>query len=372
MQVLIFGAGASRPAGYPLAGELISTIEEFVRAEPEVMLRAYWDRWTSWRDNADGIMKELLSSPNPEVVLSLPDLYETALQAANIEQLRKARSKWEAGELSEEDLRKYEEYWKSEAHEKLLAGRQALIGFLECLQRFYLSRHYQDAKNRTLRDYLRRHLTRLSEGDVVVTLNWDTTAERTLAEEGDWNPITGYGFYKDLKTMSSAGPLPAGLRVESKVTVLKLHGSIGWHPSISGGIYFDHPRFLSQFGFYSSRKPLELMDPEAPSGRPPEGSVLLYPSFLKQLSGAVMQQIWHAAAESLGRARGVEVYGYSLPESDVAIHALLNVLRFRSEANELDVRVHDPSGDAQDRWRRFLGDKPRIDGRLVEEVPHED
>lgn len=357
MQVLIFGAGASRPAGYPLSCELISTIEEFVRAEPEVMLRLYWDRWNSWRHNADGIIRELLSSPDPEVVLSLPDLYETALQAANIQQLRNARNKWEAGELSEEDLRKYEEYWKSEAHKKLSAGRQALIGFLECLRRFFLSRHYRDAKNRTLRDYLRRHLTRLSEGDVVVTLNWDTTAERTLAEEGDWNPITGYGFYKELKTMPSAGPLPTGLRVESKVTVLKLHGSIGWHPSNSGGLYFDQPRFLSQFGFWSNGKPLDLVDPEATRDGPPEGSVLLYPSFLKQLRGSIMQQVWHAAAESLRKAKGVDVYGYSLPESDIAVRALLNALRFRSEADELRLRVHDPGTDAQDRWKTFLGDK---------------
>jgi len=66
---------ASMPARYPLTSTLISTIEDSVQADSEVMLRAYWQRWTSWCDNSDGPIKELLSNPNPAVVLSLPYLY---------------------------------------------------------------------------------------------------------------------------------------------------------------------------------------------------------------------------------------------------------------------------------------------------------
>ena len=66
------------------------------------------------------------------------------------------------------------------------------------------------------------------------------------------------------------------------------------------------------------------------------------------------------------------MYGYSQPDSDVGIRALLNVLRFRSQANEVDLRVHDPSKDAQDRWRQFLSDRACIDGRRIEEGPAED
>jgi hypothetical protein len=38
----------------------------------------------------------------------------------------------------------------------------------------------------------------------------------------------------------------------------------------------------------------------------------------------------------------------------------------------VDLRVHDPSKDAQDRWRQFLGDRACIDGRRIEEGPAED
>jgi hypothetical protein len=172
--------------------------------------------------------------------------------------------------------------------------------------------------------------------------------------------------------MPCADPLPADFPTESKVTVLKLHGSIGWHPSESGEIYLDHPRFLSEFDFQSNAGRVDLMDPAAPKSRPPEGSVLLYPSFLKQLNGAVMQQIWRFAAKCPENAQRIDVYGYSLPDSDVGIRALLNVLRFRSQSNEVDLRVHDPSKDAQDRWRQFLGDRACIDCRRIEEGPAED
>jgi hypothetical protein len=114
------------------------------------------------------------------------------------------------------------------------------------------------------------------------------------------------------------------------------------------------------------------MDPAAPKSGPTEGSVLLYPSFLKQLNGAVMQQIWRFAAKCLENPQRIDVYGDSLPDSDVGIRALLNVLRFRSQSNEVDLRVHDPSKDAQDRWRQFLGDRACIDGRRIEEGPAED
>jgi len=51
-------------AGYPLASELISVTEEFVHSEREVMRRTYWNRWESWRRNAEGIVVADLRGPN--------------------------------------------------------------------------------------------------------------------------------------------------------------------------------------------------------------------------------------------------------------------------------------------------------------------
>ena len=172
--------------------------------------------------------------------------------------------------------------------------------------------------------------------------------------------------------MPNAEPLSPDINTESKVTVLKLHGSVGWHESASGGVYFDHPRFLSRLDFWSDGKPLWLMDPEASIGRPAEDPVLLYPSYLKQLKGPIMQQIWHGAAEALRGAERVEIYGYSLPESDLAVRTLFNVLRFRAESGDLRVLVHDPGAASQERWKAFLGPKALVDGRRIEEKPPAD
>jgi len=370
MRILIFGAGSSMSAGYPSANALIPAVGNFVEEWSDATLKEYWRRWDSWRTNTE-LPKRIVFNPNPEVVLSLPDLYEAATRFADEAEMHDVLEKHRAGKLTEEELRNHKEYYKSEERKRVDEVWLARVGFIECLQRFFFYRHYLDASNRGQRDYLRRHLARLSRGDVVITLNWDTTAERTLAEQGYWNPISGYGFKKDLRAMPYGESLSPDVSTESKVTVLKLHGSIGWHESAAGGIYFERPRFLSRLDFWSNGKPLSLEDPEAPIG-PAEDPVLLYSSYLKQLKGPVMQQIWHLAAEALRGTEQVEIYGYSLPESDLAVRTLFNILRFRAESGTLRVLVHDPSADSQERWKVFLGPKALVGGRRIEEEPPTD
>jgi hypothetical protein len=105
------------------------------------------------------------------VVLSLADLYEAASKAADEAALRAALEKWRSGELTEQDFRAYEEYRKDEGRKRLGGGRLARIAFIECLQRFFFHCHHRDACERGRRDYLRRYGARLSEGDVIITLN---------------------------------------------------------------------------------------------------------------------------------------------------------------------------------------------------------
>lgn len=122
------------------------------------------------------------------------------------------------------------DWWKSKAHEDLWRSKEARNRFVDCLLWFFRFKHHEDSlpENRKRRDYLRDLLAKLDGGDVVVTLNWDTTVERTLAEEGRWNPLTGYGFEKDLQTgeRDALEALPAGFPKKSEITVLKLHGSL--------------------------------------------------------------------------------------------------------------------------------------------------
>lgn len=76
--------------------------------------------------------------------------------------------------------------------------------------------------------------------------------------------------------------------------------------------------------------------------------------------------IWDQANKSLALAESVEIWGYSLPQSDTAVRILLNILRFRLANREVRVQVHEGVPEVRDRWQRFLGEGAEIDGRLLE------
>jgi hypothetical protein len=74
MRVLFLGAGASRAAGYPLASELMTAIEQDALAANNIELRDAWNRWLSVKNSAPPELQILLDHPNPEMTLSFLDL----------------------------------------------------------------------------------------------------------------------------------------------------------------------------------------------------------------------------------------------------------------------------------------------------------
>jgi hypothetical protein len=346
MKVLLLGAGASKAACYPLASELM----EAVKAEAEGPSRQNdavskgWAKWQLFKDHATGATKELLSDQNPEVVLSLLDL------------CGEVRNVGDAGEAS--------------------AARGARDSFLRCLEYFFQVKHIDDSNNRWRRDYLRPVLADLRSGDAVITFNWDTTIERTLYEDGGWarwNPVAGYGFRKELcrgldnSGVTPHGPLPAGLEVAPEIQVLKLHGSVGWYDAGGDRLYFSKDYFLNWFGFSQSGEPISLFDPLAPSIGPEHRAVWLIPHFSNE-SGATRCARFGGLPTRRCAERKVEVWGYSLPESDSAVRVLLNLLPDRLKRREVTICVHI-YGDrlearkARDRWRNLLEKHQCVDDR---------
>lgn len=367
MKALVLGAGASHPAGYPLASQLMDVIQQEA-LDANVMVRRAWDTWASFRGQVTGPLRALLFSPNPEVILSVPDLCEAARDAKDEWTFESATKAFDRG--AEHEVDRINAWWQSVEREDLTTATNARACFIECLHSYFSFKHYEDAKDkgRRRRDYLHRVLKGLAPNDVVITFNWDTTVERTLAEQRRWNPITGYGFEHELHVKGpyeEPVPLPADVPRNSEVTVLKLHGCFGWHRMArSHDMYFDSPYFLDRFDFHFNGKRLPLIDPVGRRLGPPEAPVLAYPSFLKQLHGWEMQRIWATAADVFRKAEVVDVWGYSLPESDSAARVLLNVLRGRIERHEVAVGVHAGS-DSHDRWRDFLGARAQIDDQKL-------
>jgi hypothetical protein len=119
---------------------------------------------------------------------------------------------------------------------------------------------------------------------------------------------------------------------------------------------------LPEFDFHYNGVRLALLDPASPSFGPELSPVLADPSFLKQLHGPQMQRVWHLTAEAFRQAQEIDIWGYSLPESDMAMRTLLNPLRFRLNQPGVQVFVHEPyDGEVRSRWCEFLGNAARID-----------
>ncbi|MFZ0887251.1 MAG: hypothetical protein WA005_02260 [Candidatus Binataceae bacterium] len=359
MHVLMLGAGASKCAGYPLANELVSEI----RREAETGSRFFWNftnAWNTWESSVNrsrGLLRLLLRNPNPEVVLSVPDLFKAAWDAELMQNFADA-SRVLRGEMGAKEGSERARRGARTAHrfQDLIVARER---FRECLDWFFRFKHHEDSKpkNRSRRDYLRDLLSHLKRGDIVITLNWDTTVERTLLEDRRWNPRDGYGFAKKLAQRTRGRLAP------SEVTVLKLHGSVGWHRSRNNQLYFDSKHgFLKYLAVPAKAAEILLYDPlEERVIGPPGDSLLAYPSFLKQLAGREMQEIWRIGNQALLTADSVEVWGYGLPESDVAVRAILAPLRSRLRSPSFSVLVHDPSADVRARWKNFLGPLAKID-----------
>ena len=254
----------------------------------------------------------------------------------------------------------------SNCNELLEKASRARRRFRHCLDQFFYYRHHYDRDQRPNRDYFRELLNPLEEGDVILTFNWDTVAERTLGEEARWNPLTGYGIRKDLLVQPHIGfgdpePLPVDFPISSPIRVLKLHGSFGWR-SNHEDVYFESIRFLHEFGFEYERRPLNLVDPDEPHVAMYDDHLIAYPSYLKALDHPVLTEIWRQASGALLQTDRVDVWGYSLPPSDSAARALLQPLAVRLARNEVQVAVHDPNQSTLDRWKRFLGDS--VDTRI--------
>jgi hypothetical protein len=245
------------------------------------------------------------------------------------------------------------------------------------LNAYFSWRNYIDGRpeNRSRRDYLHSLFSGLSPGDLIITLNWDTTAERTLAEEGRWSPIDGYGLgRRAARVKSRTGDGPKFFPVRSDVTILKLHGGVGWKRDeySPDGIYLSEAYLLQELpvtyggevwlfeenGYDRhfrpdefSKEPLEALD-----------VVLEIPSYLKQPpTGRDMKRVWSRADLAIRNADEIEVWGYGLPESDGQIRVLLSTLPRRLRRRSVRVAVHNPDAEACDRWREFLGSDAAVD-----------
>lgn len=129
----------------------------------------------------EGPIAAMLRSPNPEVVLSVPDLYAAAREAHDAAINAAVATALHADDY--EAAQAANEGWQAPEREVLKEGAWVRERFLRALDYFFAYRHHEDAKTESgaRRAYLERELAWLAPGDAVITTNWDTLVERILA-----------------------------------------------------------------------------------------------------------------------------------------------------------------------------------------------
>ncbi len=352
MKLMFLGAGASAYAGYPTAGQLLTALEAEA-AKADVMTRAAWESFKAFRSSLDGtFLREVLKSDNLELTITVLDLLAARMKEAHENWQRDVSRIFQGQESATGE----EIDFSSHTWEELTKWERVRLDFVLSLANLFEVYHYRDSKaDKHARDYIRGLLCRLEAGDVVITTNWDTVAERTLLEEKKWRPSDGYGFDVSLDATVKGGRIdkvPEQANAPSPVKILKLHGSIGWFRRHDGKLYVRHTDFLEHFApaYACVRDRLEPDD----CGQN-DDSVLISPSYMKELTESALQQVWDQAQRAVLSADIVTVLGYSLPDADTPVRVLLNPLRSRLHDHEARAIVVDDSYASLHRWRDFLG-----------------
>lgn len=234
--------------------------------------------------------------------------------------------------------------------------------FVELVRRVYVhttcneeKKHLKPKQSQIHKDILKF----LKEGDTIVTFNYDLLIEESFETAELWNPITGYGA-KFGGHMSSWGRRWFKGRnhdgSESKIKLLKLHGSINWEAS--GRKLSENPYSVQG----ANRKNKTWRN---------QPISILAPGWKKDIEKKPYCDFWKLAGKELSRCRTLIILGYSLPETDLVARSLFaEVVRnraVRQSKNKLSqLHIADPSPDVKEKFINLFADVLDSDGRVYQ------
>lgn len=363
MKILFLGAGASKSAGYPLASELLEAVRANAEGSSFYQVQNAWSTYTAFLEALPPAMRRVVGNPNPEVGLTQLDLLNAARASEGADWWRRIGR---ALDVREDASAQQEGSWDHPMTSEPIQFEQAPLaqqGLMKCLENYFWQRHCEDdaPAGRDARSALRREIRDLRPGDVIVTTNWDTLAERELMERRLWVPQDGYGFSVPVTPFSTNGDLAKGFPESSGIRVLKLHGSFGWYLGDDGGAYLSSPRFLQHLIYRSHDGSLLTFRQERRFEDPAHPTLMTYPSFLKRLDNEPIRTVWRLVGQVVQEATEFKAIGYSLPLSDSAIRVLLTPLRARFENDEGEqIEIVDPDESSLQRWQELLGSNIKL------------
>lgn len=170
----------------------------------------------------------------------------------------------------------------------------------------------------------------LQKNDTLITFNYDLVIEEAFASAKLWNPIDGYGISTSGKTKGWTKrwlDKRDYINEESKVLLLKLHGSLNWESYANGTAIRLKPRPY----LVSTR-----------SGKTRfEKISILAPGWNKRIDKNPYKKFWREGRLRLEKCKTLIILGYSLPETDLLAQSLLaEVVRTRATRSNFLKQLH--------------------------------
>src|SRR3972149_10722222 len=140
-QIYFFGAGASVGAGYPPTQEPLNEIKNKIQSADEYT-KEVWDRFEKFRHSANGQLKLVMESSNPELMLTIPDLLAATLKENDLSKWEKLKEAWHSG--NQQIIEEINKEWSDPRREHLIEGEQAKRDFQLLVNHFFSMKHADD------------------------------------------------------------------------------------------------------------------------------------------------------------------------------------------------------------------------------------
>ena len=343
--VYVLGAGFSKPAGFPLQGELLqqvldASLDEILFVGKDILSepRLPFAKIREFRERITDFVAS--SFPNRETV-SLEDVFTL------LDQTISGRA----------HFAKYPEAELRSIHRAFV---QTVLFALHVRSESFLQSDEQ-MHRRLAANWLLQRLQSGQPGDPfsVVSLNWDSLVEdsifRILRETGG---IRDGCALADIDYCVYTRRLPGSVHTPStkqkaagiyNIKVLKLHGSATWlRCPCSNHIYTGLGSSQSALDLYVKEQRSPFIDQFKDPREADQPSILepfiITPTFSKVFDLPHIQTTWHNAFVELREADEVVFIGYSLPEADYHFSTLLR----RAIRSTTPVRVILHSSDDPD------------------------
>lgn len=193
-----------------------------------------------------------------------------------------------------------------------------------------------------------RLVSGLTQGDVILTLNYDTLLDSALARAG-WDRTKGYGLIGGTQKMKGKHRTVALSHRLAGVKLMKLHGSLNWY--VKGS--------FEKIANVFNAKPTRVDVSDKPRKNEIEGSIrqIIPPVYGKFFAHKHWQTLWSSAHKALLDAEVFVVIGCSLVDTDLHLTAMLShAIKERKDDHEPFAKVVavDRGLRVRRKWLRLL------------------